>query len=70
MIFARLINGVLTLAPRFLEIDGAVVYNPTAEQYLSQGWKPLEDGDPLPDKEFYTVRQTFTETAEAIQTAF
>lgn len=70
MIFAKIIDGVLTLAPTVLTVNGARVYNPTAEQYATQGWKPLEDGDPLPDKEFYTVRQTFTETAEAIQTAF
>ena len=70
MIFARLINGVLTLAPTVLTVDGVRVYNPTPEQYAADGWKPVTEGDPLPDKEFYTVRQTFTETAEAIQTAY
>lgn len=70
MIFAKIIDGVLTIAPTVLTVDGRRIYNPTPEQYATQGWKPVTEGDPLPDKEFYTQKQTYTDTGDAIIAAY
>jgi len=47
--YAKLIDGNLHIAPRKLPGDGVIVYNPPAEMYAAQGWKPVR----------------FTETPEA-----
>lgn len=70
MKYGKLEGDTLIFAPPMLILGNKLIYNPTPEQYAADGWKPVTEGDPLPDKEFYTVRQTFTETAEAIQTAY
>ena len=40
--YGKLIKGELQIAPKKLNGDGVVVYNPPAEMYLEQGWKPIE----------------------------
>ena len=40
--YAKLIDGNLKIAPKKLPGDGVIVYNPPAEMYLEQGWKPVE----------------------------
>lgn len=48
--YGKLIDGELQIAPKKLNGDGVVVYNPPAEMYIAQGWKPVEyteqPGDP------------------------
>jgi len=44
--YAKLIDGVLSTAPKKLPGDGVIVYNPPAEMYLEQGWKPVTFVDP------------------------
>lgn len=46
--YAKLIDGVLRIAPKMLPGDGVNVWNPPAEMYLSQGWKPVTYTD-VPD---------------------
>lgn len=79
MIYAKLINGNLISAPRKLEIemtfdiDGEpvtdiyTVYNPTAEQYASQGWLPVVENE-MPDDapDGYHYEPTYTEWSNEI----
>ena len=39
--YGKLIEGNLQIAPKKLNGDGVVVYNPPAEMYREQGWKPV-----------------------------
>ena len=39
--YGKLIDGVLQFAPKKLPGDGVNVWNPPAEMYLEQGWKPV-----------------------------
>ena len=39
--YGKLIDGELQIAPKKLNGDGVVVYNPPAEMYLAQGWKSV-----------------------------
>lgn len=38
----KLINGILTAAPQYLERDGIITANPTIEELTSLGYKALE----------------------------
>lgn len=40
--YAKLINGNLTIAPKMLVIGSTKVWNATAEQYAAAGYKPVE----------------------------
>ena len=40
--YGKLIEGNLQIAPKKLNGDGVVVYNPPSEMYITQGWKPVE----------------------------
>lgn len=40
--YAKLIDGNLKIAPKKLPGDGTIVYNPPAEMYTNQGWKPVQ----------------------------
>lgn len=40
--YAQLINGVLRLAPKKVEVGDTIIYNPTGETLESLGWYPLE----------------------------
>lgn len=39
--FAKMIDGMIQFAPSVLSGDGVNVWNPPAEMYLAQGWKPV-----------------------------
>jgi hypothetical protein len=39
--YAKLIDGDLRIAPKMLTINGAHVWNASAEQYAAQGWLPV-----------------------------
>lgn len=43
--YGKLIDGELQIAPKKLNGDGVVVYNPPAEMYLERGWKPMQYTD-------------------------
>lgn len=64
--FAKLINGVYTPAPRKLNGDGVVVYNPPAEMYLAQGWKPVTFTDEPEAPSGYYCESGWEEQADAI----
>lgn len=40
--YGKLIDGVLQVAPKKLHGDGVNIWNPPAEMYIAQGWKPVE----------------------------
>lgn len=40
--YAKMNEGGIVFAPNKLSGDGVIVYNPPAEMYLEQGWKPIE----------------------------
>lgn len=62
----KLIDGNLTIAPRKLNGDGVVVYNPPAEMYLAAGYKPVEFTDSPEAPEGYTYESAWEDTAESI----
>lgn len=64
--FGKLINGNLTIAPKKLNGDGVVVYNPPAEMYREQGYKPVEFTDAPEAPEGYTYESGWEETADSI----
>lgn len=64
--YGKLINGNLTIAPRKLPGDGVVVYNPPAEMYRAQGYKPVEFTDAPEAQEGYTDESAWEETADSI----
>lgn len=39
--YAKLINGAFIAAPSKLHVGRTIVYNPSAAQYLADGWKPV-----------------------------
>lgn len=65
--YGKLENNKLIGAPRKLPGEGVNVYNPPAEMYLAQGWKPVvftdEPGD-APTGYYY--ESGWEEQAEAI----
>ncbi len=65
--YGKLNDGNLTIAPRKLNGYGVVVYNPPAEMYAAQGWKPVTFTD-APDNppEGYTYESSWTEQNNAI----
>ena len=62
----KLIDGELQFAPRKLNGDGVVVYNPPAEMYAAQGWKPVQFTDAPEAPTGYTYDSGWEETAESI----
>ena len=43
--YGKLIDGELQIAPKKLNGDGVIVYNPPVEMYTAQGWKPVSFTD-------------------------
>lgn len=55
--YGKLVDGALVIAPRHLIIGQNIVYNPTDEQYESNGYKTViytEPGDDPPDGYCYS----------------
>lgn len=64
--YGKLNDGNLTIAPRKLNGDGAVVYNPPEAMYREQGWKPVKfTNAPEPPAGFY-YESVWEETADSI----
>lgn len=64
--YAKLIDGNLQIAPRKLPGDGVIVYNPPAEMYLEQGWKPVQYTDSPEAPSGYYYESGWEEQADAI----
>ena len=64
--YGKLNDGNLTIAPRKLNGDGVAVYNPPAEMYRAQGWKPVEFIDPPDAPEGYAYDEAWEEQEDAI----
>lgn len=66
MNYYKLINNELVTSPSELTIDGVLVTNPTQEQYLSQGWKPLLIAEQLKRDSYHQIESIYIETNEYI----
>lgn len=64
--YGKLIDGNLQIAPKKLPGDGVIVYNPPAEMYLAQGWKPVTFTDPPEAPIGFYYESGWEEQAEAI----
>lgn len=65
--YGKLIDGFIHYAPLKLNGDGVVVYNPPAEMYLEQGWKPVEYIEqPVDPPAGYSYESGWEEQTEAI----
>lgn len=51
--YGKLINGFLQIAPKKLNGDGVVVYNPPARMYREQGWKVVIATHEDPPEDYY-----------------
>jgi len=66
MKYYKLINNELVTSPSELTIGGVLVTNPTQEQYLSQGWKPLLIAEQLKRDSYHRIESIYIETNEYI----
>lgn len=64
--YAKLIDGALHIAPKKLPGDGVIVYNPPAEMYLAQGWKPVTFTDAPEAPSGYYYESGWEEQDDAI----
>ena len=64
--YAKLKDGVLRYAPKKLPGDGVIVYNPPAEMYLEQGWKPVTFTDAPEAPAGYYYESGWEEQTDAI----
>lgn len=67
--YGKLINEELVIAPKMLPGDGVNVWNPPAEMYLEQGWKPVVFTDePEAPSGYYYESGWEEQTDEIVQT--
>ena len=67
--FAKMIEGMIQFAPSVLSGDGVNVWNPPAEMYLAQGWKPVVFTDePEAPSGYYYESGWEEQTDEIVQT--
>lgn len=64
--YAKIIDGSISIAPGKLLGDGVVIYNPPAEMYLDLGWKKVRFIDPPEAPSGYYYEPGWEETADAI----
>lgn len=64
--YAKLIDGVLHIAPKKLPGDGVIVYNPPESMYREQGWKPVTFVDPPEAPSGYYYEPGWEEQPDAI----
>ena len=64
--YGKLIEGELQIAPKKLNGDGVIVYNPPAEMYLEQGWKPVTFTDAPEAPAGYYYESGWEEQTDAI----
>lgn len=68
MIYAKLVNGYPSYAPRRLVIGDKWVYNPTAEQLMKLGYLPVIVSDPPEtDEKHYAVCTWAEEDGNIVQ---
>lgn len=66
MKYVKLISGRITYAPKKLINGNATIYNPTAEQLIADGYKPLQV-DPMPTTDSrHHLEAVYTDTADAV----
>ena len=61
----KIIDGVLTYPPHRIVLDGMQIFNPTEEQLISAGYKPIIETDmpdDAPDGQHYEAQYTDGET--------
>ena len=66
MTYGRLDSGYIRFAPRKLNGDGVTVYNPPAEMYIAQGWKPLTYTEQPEAPEGYDYVEGWEDTGDTI----
>lgn len=67
MKYGKFDDNALVIAPNVLNGEGVTVYNPPAEMYAEQGWKPITHTEPPDDPpEGYYYESGWEETAETI----
>ena len=64
--YAKLIDNELHTAPKMLPGDGVNVWNPPAEMYLEQGWKPVQFTDEPEAPSGYYYESGWEEQTDAI----
>lgn len=64
--YAKLFEGNLQIAPKKLNGDGVVVYNPPESMYREQGWKPVTFTDEPEAPSGYYYESGWEEQADAI----
>lgn len=64
--YAKLMEGALLAAPKKLPGDGVTVWNPPAEMYLAQGWKPVRYTQEPEAPEGYHYESGWEEAEDAI----
>ena len=64
--YAKLINGEIFFAPKHLDTETSHIYNPPAELYIEQGWKPVRFTDPPEAPEGYYYESGWSETEDEI----
>ena len=63
MIYAKLIDGELILAPNPIKVGNAYIGNPPGEVYLAEGYKPVHFNEqPTEPREGYQWVETWGET--------
>lgn len=64
--YGKLINSELQIAPKKLNGEGVVVYNPPAEMYLAAGYKPVTFTDAPDAPGGYYYESGWEEQTDAI----
>lgn len=58
----KIIDGVLTYPPHRIVLDGMQIFNPTQEQLMQVGYKPITETDipeePAPEGQHYEAQYT------------
>lgn len=61
----KIIDGVLTYPPHKIILDGMQIFNPTQEQLMQAGYKPITETampeDPAPEGQHYEAQYTDSE---------
>ena len=65
--YAKLENSTLVIAPRRIILNGMQIFNPTADQLIQAGYKPVTETpmpDDAPDGQHY--EPTYSDSGDAI----
>lgn len=65
--YARLENSTLVIAPRRIILNGMQIFNPTADQLIQAGYKPITETampDDAPDGQHY--EPTYSDSGDTI----